>query len=244
MIQTPTKTYFHSMKNILSLFFVLCLNNLYPQSVTGVSGDFTIPTAEILNDGELRFGSCFLPKDYMNGSEGNKYDGLLFAGSLGFLPNLEIGLRITYFIDRPDNYMGDRMLFVRYRILSEGEYLPAVVFGAHDFFGPAGGLKTLHFNSLYLTASKNIIDMFDLTDIRLTMGYGSDIIDAAGHQFIGLFGGIVFSPLDWSELMIEYDAERWNGGMRITLFEDVKLFAGFLEFKHLSGGISAGWSLR
>ena len=240
--------YFFEILNLRLLFsfilFSIC--NIAGQSLTGVTGLFTIPTTEIINEGKVSFGSFFLPKNFMNGTEGNRYNGLVIMGSVGFFQNLEMGLRITHILEKENNYLGDRMVFVKYRVINENSLLPGIALGVHDFMGPGGGIKAQHFNSLYIVSSKTINDILFLSSLQVTLGYGTDIIDAGGYQFIGLFGGASFNfsllTSDFS-LLLENDAIRWNGGIRITLFDHIKLLAGLMEFKHFTGGVSFNWKL-
>ena len=36
--------------------------------------------------------------------------------------------------------------------------------------------------------------------------------------------------------MFEYDADRFNGGVRLTLFDHINLLAGMIGFDSFSGG--------
>jgi hypothetical protein len=76
--------------------------------------------------------------------------------------------------------------------------------------------------------------------IGVTAGYGAEIFQSADYQYIGLFYGIKISPknMDYLELMVEYDAEKWNAGMRLIILKHIVILAGFEGMDSFSGGIS------
>ena len=78
--------------------------------------------------------------------------------------------------------------------------------------------------------------------MEFTLGYGSDVMEAAGHQFIGLFGGVSASVEDWLEILLEYDAERMNSGVKIKWWH-FRLLAGFLDNKDFTGGVAVNIQL-
>jgi hypothetical protein len=43
--------------------------------------------------------------------------------------------------------------------------------------------------------------------------------------------------------MLEYDAERFNAGLRLNLFNHIHLLGGFIDLKHFSGGASVTFQL-
>ena len=238
-MRSDSKTY------LIFLFCLLpCIINA--QTITGPEGYLTIPSADVDSDGSSSLGITYLPRELMNRTEGNQYNGLLLTGRVVLLPGIEAGLRITHLLDRPNNYIGDRMVFVKIRIIKEDSYLPNLAIGVHDFLGPGGGVKAQHFNSLYLVVTKNTGKALFFSNIGLTAGYGSDVLKAHHYQFIGLFGGISadFSILNTPiSLLFEHDAERFNAGIRLTFFDHIKLLVGAMDMKYLSGGLSYSFQL-
>ena len=85
-------------------------------------------------------------------------------------------------------------------LLEETAFRPAVAIGAQDFGGASN-----HFEARYAVAGKTLAGR-----VRLTAGYGwgDDLLK-------GAFGGIEASPIRQVTLVGEYDAERFNGSLRI-----------------------------
>jgi len=225
-------------KNIFIAFIILFSNFIQAQSLTGTTGLITIPSAEVMRDGEFSIGVYYSPREVLRENSFD-YNSLLIFAMGSYLPFLEIGLRSTYPFQFKEHAIGDRMPIVRIKLFSEKELLPSVLVGVHDFLSVYGGNSAVHFNALYLVMTKNFYE----GKMSLTLGYGSDLIKAEGHQFVGLFGGINIKLLNALELMTEYDAERFNTGFRLTLFNHLKLLAGFLNMRHFSGGASFSFQL-
>jgi hypothetical protein len=213
------------------------------QSLTGTSGLVTVPTAEMLGDGEVSFGATFFNKRYFAFSN-NQYHGLAYYATLGYLPFLEISLRLTRCINYPEpQAIGDRMPSVRVRVYKEDEYIPSVVLGIHDFAAVFGGEEAINFNACYVVASKNIETNSGIGKIGFHLGYGTDWIAAFNHQFVGLFGGVSVSPKPFIVFMLEHDAEKFNIGSRATLFEHLNLILGLMHLDAISAGLSYNFRL-
>lgn len=213
------------------------------QSLTGTTGYFNIPSAEIYQDKTMFVGSNLLNKDYKKWGNPD-YHAMDFFVTTTFLPFVELSVRFTRMIDLPhEEYSstnGDRMASARFRLLKEGRYKPAIVFGLQNFFTTLQSGDASHFNSTYLVVTKNFKIPKVIQNVGITAGYGSEVFSAADYQFIGLFGGINITPqnLDFLELILEYDADKWNVGTRITIFKHVVLLAGLEGFDAFSGGLS------
>jgi len=214
-----------------------------------MSGLFNIPTADIVEDGEIRFGISYIDKGTMEYSNYER-DVLAPYVHFGFLPFLEVGLKLTRRLERYEiGHNVDRVLSFKVKMVNEGSTLPAFAVGIHSI--PSGTIDATHFQSLYIVATKNINEFLVFDNASFTLGYGSDAIKAADHQFVGLFGGVAFDfdlssdfyllPSTFS-ILLEHDAERFNTGLRVTLFDHIKILAGLMEMKYLSGGVSV--SLR
>ena len=241
----------------LSVFSILALLTILPsetksQSLTGLSGGFSIPTADFQEDKTLFFGYSFLNKKYYPEYIRNKkYDYSAGYFTVTFLPFAEISFRVThpngFNDDHEDQIIGDRMISGRLLPIKEGKYWPAIVIGLQGFYKTTGegllntgGAGASYFNSSYIVATKSFRPKSILHKIGLSAGYGSDFIAANTYQFIGLFGGINISPInmEWLELMMEYDAEKWNAGMRLTILKHVVLLAGLEGLDAFSFGVN------
>lgn len=225
-------------------FFLFTFTFCKAQNLQGLSGLFFIPTADLNNDGTLTIGTNFVNREVISFGGFNE-DALTPYITLNYLPFAEFSLRITRLLNSKvtTQGIGDRTISARVRFLEEQNYLPALLIGFHDMTAVYGGSGAVHNNSLYLVASKNIPVSNWLNLISIHLGYGTDKIKARTHHFVGLFGGLSFTFFNTLELMGEYDAERFNAGLRLTLFNHIKLLGGFMDMKHLSGGAAVSFQL-
>jgi len=201
-------------------------------SLTGTTGLLFIPTAEMPEDGEISFGLNLLNKKYLSYGD-NQYHGLANYVSLGYLPFLEVSLRLTRSIGSPEpQALGDRTICIRLRLFKEGRLLPSIVWGLHDPIG------TRYFNALYLVGSKNS-RLSDTIKIGFHLGYGVDWMKPRHPpQFVGLFGGVSLSTTSFITFMFEHDAEKFNCGIQMSIFDRVGLLLALLNFDSFSGGAS------
>jgi hypothetical protein len=201
--------------------------------LTGTTGLISIPTAMMPADGTLTLGMNRLDERY-HGYEQEKqqgHDAIVQFASVGFLPFVEVGLRLTRGVGVPDQAIGDRMVSVRLRLLKEGTHAPAVVVGAHDLLG------TRYFHAEYVVASKHVAT--PLGEVGLHAGYGGDFssVRARARQFVGGFGGISVAPRPWVTLMAEHDGERVIAGVRLRVGR-IALLGTAHGLDRFSGGIS------
>ena len=197
--------------------------------ITGVNGLMTIPTAKFAEDGEFQFGFGYLPAKYSILRQ-NDFGDQFYYITLGYLPFLET----SFVIVRSDKVgkawgIGDRVIYLRFKIMSESKKFPAIVLGLHDPMGFIGEAHAQQFNASYLVATKRL-SLFNSLNVDLHLGYGVDWIASAQHQFVGFFGGAeLFAPSFFS-LILEYDAEKVLGVMSREDRNVVKAFlAAFLE---------------
>ncbi len=229
---------------VLTLAFVLLNSHASKaQSLPGTTGYFNIPSAEIYPDRTLFAGTNLLNKEYKKWGNPD-YHAMDFFVTTTFVPFIELSVRFSRMIDLPEKLyestVGDRMASIRVRPLKEGRYHPAIVVGLQNFFTTLQSGGASHFNSTYLVLTKNFRLNTFIDRVGVTAGYGSDLFTAADYQFLGLFYGINFSPknMDFLELMVEYDADKWNAGARVTVLKHVVILAGLEGMDVFSGGIS------
>lgn len=212
------------------------------QALPGTSGLVSIPTATIAADGDMTLGvnrmAAGYHEYYRQGRVDEQHGALVQFATVGFLPFVEVGLRLTRIEDVPRQALGDRMVSVRVRVLKEGEHLPAFALGAHDIVG------TRIFHATYAVASKTVPT--PAGQAGLHVGYGHDVLGlrAKGRQFDGLFGGVSLAPRPWVTLMAEYDGERPNAGVRLGPLRGVALLAALQNLDGFSGGISYTFALH
>jgi hypothetical protein len=222
---------------------IVCTNSIF-----GNSGLIVVPSAYLPNDRQLSFGFHYLPKKVALVRRPRAGEKAFFV-DIGFFPFLEVTAKLT----RSDNLdvesmgIGERSVNLRLRLLTEGERYPALTFGVHD--AVSGADK--RFNSAtYLVASKSLFSVFRLPFI-VHAGYGVNLNDLGINKkwykesfpsLNGPFCGIqvFYHHISFSA---EYDAERINAGMNLTLFRKLTLYLAALGFDAASFGVGYQFTL-
>ena len=72
----------------------------------------------------------------------------------------------------------------------------------------------------------------------LTLGYGVQAF--RNNQFLGLFGGVSFSPGFYRPMkfIAEYDGDGFNLGVNAMFFRHLFVYVMAQDFQYLSGGIA------
>lgn len=222
---------------ILILFWSVAA--LHSQTLLGTTGWLNIPSAEMQEDGTFYFGGSFIDKSYIEDYGSGEYDALTYYFDLTFLPFLEISFGNTRLLDLPgDRHTVDRRFSFRIRPLRERKYVPAIVIGAHDIYTSiANSAETnQYFSSVYIVATKHI--PVKKSEFGFTLGYGLNAFRV--NQFVGLFGGVSFSPGFYRPMkfIAEYDGEEINLGLNAMLFKHLFVYAMVHDFKYFSGGLA------
>lgn len=150
------------------------------------TGLLEIPTARILDDGVIRVGVAqALPMRW-------------FGGGMGIFPGVEFSARLTDLTNVDPGFEGqdtyrDKAFDLKYQVIPESKWLPAVALGYHDLFG------TQLFEAQYIVLSRQIFP-FDFT-----LGYGS-------KRLKGPFGGIEVALHPRLQFMAEYNPIDYQDG--------------------------------
>jgi hypothetical protein len=210
-------------------------------SLNGTSGILMTPTADIAADGALAAGASFVDKkwavDYRD-----KYDNVAYFVTLGYLPRLEMSMRVTVFpgssfsLEDPDRSEKDRMFSLKVLALKERGHWPALALGSEDLTG------TKRFNTLFAVASKGL-SLGRAGPLRLHLGYGSDQMDAKNHPLVGVFGGLAKALWKGGELLAEYDTDKVNVGLRVEPVPYVSLLVSALNFESFAGVVNVNFQL-
>jgi hypothetical protein len=228
-----------------SLFFLFSLAFTNAQTIEGTTGLFFIPTAEMQTDKQVTFGVIYEDKSLISFSDYQR-NAITPYFNFTFLPFVEISGKITRLINSNNQVegIGDRTISMRIRLYEEGEDIPSILFGIHDLGAVYGGDEAIRNNALYLVCSKHFdLDSKIFNQISLHAGFGSDLLNAQHHNFVGLFGGIDLKIYKAIEFITEYDGLHSNTGLRLKLFDHISLLGGFLQYKYFSGGAAVNFQL-
>ena len=215
------------MKKLIVFITVIISNYSLSQSVTGTSGLIHIPSARMLEDGQLVLGAAFIPKPYFRRYNKRINPGLNTYITYGILPFVEVMFRYTHELNMPVNtttrYFPDRMLTIRARLLNEKKYLPALVIGLQDM--SAYIINTCkvcsNYAATYIVLSKNL--KLNFGNFDFSMGYAEDLFDLRYKDLDGVFGGISFTPniFDKVSISIEHNSKGFNTGLKLA---PIKIF--------------------
>lgn len=247
MIKKHGSRYFcHFVTLLFCYFFLWTPTALFAQSDSGIPGYVRIPVATFNEDGTLFFGSSFLPQQHLEYSQ-YKYDALAAYGSITFLSFVEVDLRVTRILNYPsgNNHVVDRVPSIRFRILKEKKWVPAVAIGFHDVLTSLESGVARHFGATYVVVTKN----FHLPKLHLnigtTAGWGASEFIWKNNELIGPFGGFSLNidRLKWMQLLFDYDGITVNSALRFTCFRHLFITAGTIGFDSFTGTLSYRFNL-
>jgi hypothetical protein len=228
---------------------LLSAGNGVAQGLSGSNGLFNIPVAYLPDDRQMTIGAHFLNKNYGSFKYGRDKDyqwhGLATFVNLTFLPRLEFQFRYTQLLGREisadSRYFPDRMLTVRFQILKDSTYLPALTLGLQDQTYLFDG-DFSHFATNYMVASKTV--KWSAFECHNHLGVGLPLLKEQHRptqfRYNGFFGGIGlrWSRLPGLEVMVEHDSSNFNVGMKMLFYKRLQLLVGLHESKGFSGGFS------
>ena len=222
------------MRKLILIIFLVVGWFVSGQSVTGTSGLIHIPSARMLEDGQLVIGAAFIPKPYFQRYEKRLNPGLNTYVTYALLPFMEVMFRYTHELNVPvkmeTGYFPDRMLGFRARLLKEKKYLPALVFGIHDFSKLTKVTSQSNLNSMYsssyLVVSKKLKPKQFKIDISI--GYAFDLMDLESKDFKGLFYGfeIIKHDFNYISLIFEHNSKGINTGFKLNLISKFNFILG------------------
>ncbi len=243
---------------VIRLIFILTIifsgfpaNGRAGISLAGTSGLINIPTAEVISDQQVTIGIGYVDRHsaYL---ETGRCDNFPFYIVLGYLPRLEFSAGVT-FVPGQQSYDGtntykDGVVSLQYLLFKERQLFPAIAIGARDIY------SFILLNTTFITASKTIFEK-SKTELRLHVGYGSDIIDhhlgvpkkdrnfPVGHTIVGLFSGLEINWRSAITFMLEYDTQKVNTGFRFRLLPNLNFDLDLLNMKNWSGSFNVSFRL-
>jgi len=221
--------------NILlkTMLFLLLPAISTAQTLTGTTGLLNIPSADMQADGTFIMGTNYLPEINQPAwgyNTGNYYFNLTF------LPFLEVAYKCTL-IKTPSTgryTQEDRSINLRMQLIKERDYFPSILIGVHDIYTHTN--KNQYFGASYIVLTKHI--EINTNILGITSGYGAKLL--RNNEFVGLFGGITFTPAVFKPItfMGEYDSIGINLGGSLLVFKHLYLFSMAQRLKYFSGGIA------
>ena len=242
-------------RGVLGLPFLVCslVVNLQAQNnLSGQSGLMNVPTAIMSPEGTFKFGYNHNPNHFDLRSKFGVSEQVLYF-NLALFPRLELNVNFLQFAfdvsKKPAKEgLGDRQLEVKYLIMKEGKYKPAMaVIMTTPFTIDAAMLTHV------LVATKNVA-LNNEYNLETTLGYGSpyfvfrdvknidnaDIFTGFKWQkkseyvynngyLVGVFAGVKLSYQKKIGLMAEWDSNRMNIGVYATIAKRLTLQAGLLR---------------
>ena len=204
-------------------------------SLNGTSGLLMTPTADLVHDTNLVAGVSFIDKKWAVEMR-EEHDNVAYFATLGFLPRLEVSMRLTvmsgapFSADNPDRSIKDRMLSVKALVLREDGNLPSLAVGGEDLTG------TKRFNTLFAVMGKRL-DLGPGGEIGLHLGAGADWMDAKNHPLAGVFGGVTRRLWEGGEFLAEYDTEKVNVGLGVEPLPYVRVLVSALNVESFAGSV-------
>jgi hypothetical protein len=231
----------------------------------GGTGLMETPTARLLPEGRYRFGiSQIDPYRYYYGAV-SPIEGLEITGRVTEILKVEVTNMPGY-----GDYK-DKAIDIKYRILPEGKWWPAIAIGLMDPHG------TRLYSSQYVVMSKHL-HPFDLTIGFGNGRYGKKPLPSTGDSFKAeiftdnsswrtegqFFGGIQFAPRDGLAFMVEYSPiqyekqttdpaqkqyfaeavpSKWNFGIRWTPLDWLDLVMSYQRGNQIGFNVSANFEL-
>lgn len=237
---------------LLLLFMCSYLTKTKAQQMLGSSGGFNIPTADILPSGTIKVGANYIGNDLIDGDPKHAthwnldYNTGIYYITAAPFSWLECSFRETLLkTTRPEDgkegyFRQDRSINVKFRILKESEFCPAVAIGTSDPYKDEHNI----YGCAYGVITKNIHSKILASTYQITVGYLYGLKTLTNYD--GFVAGIKYIPDFYkdSSIGVEYDSKGINVGIQALLFNHVSLFAFSREFKDYSAGISYQYTIK
>ena len=232
---------------LISIILMLALEKGVSQSLTGLNGLALIPSAEMLENGQVVLGSSYFSSQFLEYGE-YKYNGVAGYVSVTFLPFVELSFRYTgqlRSITRENKNFPDRMPSVRVRVLGEKKWIPAIGIGVHDISSVDGG-GAKHFEATYMVLTKNFPLGSLSSSLKINTGYGFALFPASNHELKGIFGGLSLAHPNFSRLnyIMEYDSKNVNAAIKILLWKHLHLMTVLRGMDSFEGNIAFRTTLK
>jgi len=213
-------------------------------SLTGTSGYWNTPSAQVLEDSRLEFGYNTVSKRWAYDHRGAYRNDIYFA-TLGFLSRVEISLRVTAIpglvaFSQQDSTSrltdSDRMVSARVELLRASGPVPDVAVGIEDLEG------TRRFHTGYVVVGRAV--QCGWLRLRADAGYAGGVLRPRARVTLdGLFAGAELRAYGRVALVAEYDTEKWNLGLKARGPLGLTGRLAWLNSSILAGGLGVSLNL-
>jgi hypothetical protein len=204
-------------------------------SMSGTSGMLMTPTPDLVEDRNLVAGASFVDKKWAVNNR-DKYDNLAYFATMGFLPRLEVSLRLTilpgsrFVPGAADRSIKDRMVSLKALLIREKGPRPSLAVGSEDLTG------TRRYHTFFAVMGKSF-SLGPGGECRLHFGAGAGWIDAANHPLDGVFGGVSKRLWRGGELLAEYDTDKVNVGVGFEPLRNIRVVLSALNVESFAGSV-------
>lgn len=232
------------MKALYCFTLLICFGfQLKGQSLLGISGLLTVPSADMQEDGTFMAGGNYLPKNML--PKGIEYNSGNYFLNITFLPFVEVGYVCTFSKTEgsalKDTWQQDRAVSLRLRVLKEKKYVPSFLVGSNDVFttyalNPFSKKKANRmFGSIYGVITKNIVIGNHI--LGITGGYYLPVYDESPNK--GFFGGLRYTPYFFPLMSViaDYNGKKMSVGASLFLFRHLRMHVMTYGFTDVSAGI-------
>lgn len=179
----------------------------------GYSGLLNVPSAFVLGHGQGDFQVS--DQAIVRGEYGHYKN---FSGAVGLYDLFEVGGRIAW-AKTQSNCFQDGCGGIRDLSINPKVRLPFI---PENWFSVAFGVQDLGGESNFFDATYGVIGR-RVGPVELNLGYGQIDTSSAqpGPRYLdGVFGGAIYRPTDWFQLIGEYDGVDARAGVGLTTPED------------------------
>jgi hypothetical protein len=196
----------------------------------GVSGLIRIPTADVMPDAAIRVGASFIAQQYGRRASAWHSDLIPTFVSIGLLPGLELGFRLTIFPEGSSfrfpnwDYTTDRSLSAHYQLWAQRGGMPAVAIGAQD-------IRARNVESQVVGRTEYVVATAQADALRVHLGAGT-------KRLAGMFGGLEYRISPRVTAMGEYDTDWFNCGVRLAPGPSWRADVTLTDGRAIGGAIS------
>ena len=184
----------------------------------GASGMIVVPTAQTVAPQAIQahYHSIRLEDDSSKAIADDWYD--VWGANVGITDGLEAG--VTRIVEESETLFQAKYNMHLGELLDNPD-LPDVAIGSRDIGDKLNRV-------LYVTVTKDLVIKEDRTSmLRATVGYGDTEIP--GAPLDGVFGGIDFTPFDYTRVQIEHDGENVNASVTYWWVQWLATEVGLLD---------------